>query len=170
MNVCFQCHGSGYTILDKLSIETYKGSNVFTAPTQNTPAQCNVTVQGANQMMRSQQNSGVAESGRGVTLSGFYAPNGDVQARLGEINSAISDIALHEAEGWTVFIGVAQPVIDKRLPKPRLAIFRREAHKFFEDLPAWFFRTKAVQINRLCLSQASGFISLTLLYCEESGV
>ena len=43
MQVCFQCNGIKYVIENNnQSIQTYLGSNVFTAPTQNTPAVCNV--------------------------------------------------------------------------------------------------------------------------------
>ena len=41
MHVCIQCNGKGYTVLNNLSVETYLGSNVFTAPTQNKPSTCN---------------------------------------------------------------------------------------------------------------------------------
>ena len=127
-----------------------------------------VSVPGSNMMMRSQKNSGSAESGRGVSIAGFYVPNGEAQEKLKAIDSEqgpFSEIALHEAEGWTTFIGCAQSGVGA---KPfRVASFRRESHKFFEDLSAWFFRMKAAHVHRLCVSQSSGFISLAILYSDD---
>lgn len=34
MTVCFQCQGIKYTLPNNVSIQTYIGSNVFTAPKQ----------------------------------------------------------------------------------------------------------------------------------------
>ena len=122
-------------------------------------------------MMRSQKNSGSAESGRGVSIAGFYVPNGEVQEKLKTIDSEqgpFSEIALHEAEGWTTFIG-ATPGDESLNPNRfRVASFRRESHKFFEDLSAWFFRIKATHVHRLNISQSSGFISLTILYSDDA--
>ena len=120
-------------------------------------------------MMRSQKISGSAESGRGVILSGFYVPNSEVQERLAALDKdqgPFSEIALHEAEGWTTFIA-ATGDSSKASGRFKVASLRRESHKFFEELPRWFFRTKAVYVHRLSISQSSGFISLTVLYAED---
>jgi len=118
--------------------------------------------------MADRKISGSAESGAGVMMSGFYAPNGEVQARLHDLDvdqGPFSEIALHESEGWTAVLASSE--IEPIDPGPsKIGFLRRESHKFFEDLPAWLFRIKAAHIARLHLSQASGFLSLTCLYSE----
>ena len=129
-----------------------------------------VTVAGANKMMRGQTTEGSADSGEGVTLSGFYVPNAEVQARLADLEIAkgpFTEIALHESEGWTFFM--ASLGITTLPPSCVLKIgyFRREAHRFFDELPAWMAKTGAVHVRRLSLAQASGFLSLTVLYARR---
>ena len=129
-----------------------------------------VTVAGSNMMMRSQKTSGSAESGCGVCLAGFYIPNADVQERLKQTSNdqgPFDEIALHEAEGWTTFLGSTRGDHGELKGPRKIASYRRESHKFFEDLSAWFFRTKATKVHRLCISQSSGFISLTILYSDD---
>lgn len=130
-----------------------------------------VVVPGSNMMMRSQKTSGSAESGRGVCLAGFYVPNSEVQERLKAIDAdqgPFTEIALHECEGWTTFLGVTAGDPSLKTRPSHISYYRRESHKFFEDLPAWFFRLKATSVHRLGISQASGFISLTLLYSDDT--
>ena len=127
----------------------------------------------ANHMMRSQKNSGSAESGFGVVVSGFYSQNSDVMENLAKLDvdqGPFSEIALCENDGWTLFLGVSEePQLN--LSKQKVAFYRRECHRFFEDLPSWLYRTKAVHIHRMALSQSSGYLSLTMLYSENgSGV
>jgi len=133
-----------------------------------------VSPPGANMMMKSQKNAGSAESGYGVVLSGFYAPNAQAQDLLSKLDvdqGPFSEIALHESEGWTVFLGAREEPGKDVIGMTKIGFYRRESHKFFEDLPAWLFRTKAASILRMTLSQSSGFLSLTLLYAENgSGV
>ena len=132
-----------------------------------------VAVPGSNMMMRSQKISGSAESGRGVVLAGFYAPNNEVQERLKSIETdqgPFSEIALHESEGWTFFIGASESHGSLKSGTPKIGFYRRESHKFFDDLPAWLFQSKAVHIHRLTLSQSNGFLSLTWLYSDEPRV
>ena len=121
-------------------------------------------------MMKGQRNFGSAESGYGVVLAGFYAPNGEVQERLKSIEAdqgPFSEIALQECEGWTFFMGASSPGVN-RSGKLKMGFYRREAHKFFDDLPAWLFQSKAVHVHRLNLSQSNGFLSLTWLYSDQS--
>jgi hypothetical protein len=130
-----------------------------------------VTPPGSNMMMRSQKISGTAESGRGVCLSGFYAPNGEVQTRLKELDEnqgPFCEIDLHESEGWTTFIGATPGDESLNTSRFRVASFRRESHKFFDELSSWFFRIKATHVHRVKISQSSGFISLTMLYSDDA--
>jgi hypothetical protein len=130
-----------------------------------------VSVPGANHMMRDQKNAGSAESGAGVSLFGFYVPNAEVGERLRLLDiehGPFSEIALHESEGWTFFIGASEvPPHSTSTLYRKVGFYRRESHKFFEDLPAWLFRSKAIHVHRLNLSQSSGFLSLTWLYSDE---
>ena len=124
-----------------------------------------VVAPGANNMMRSQKNFGSAESGRGVMLAGFYAPNGEVQDRLKAMDAdqgPFSRIALHESDGWSFFLGASGPVVTHGVS--RVGHFRRESHKFFDDLAMWLFQTKATGIRDMALSQSNGFLSITFLY------
>ena len=128
-----------------------------------------VQAPGSNMMMRSQKTEGSAESGRGVVMAGFYVSNADVSKRLQETDIAhgpFTEISLFESEGWTAFIGCSNPgVLSAR--KLKVGHFRREAHKFFEDLPKYLFQSRAVHVHRLNLSQSSGFLSLTWLYSDD---
>jgi hypothetical protein len=133
-----------------------------------------VTVPGSNQMMASQQVQGSAISGRGVTLSGFYLPNGDAASRLKLLEQdqgPFTELSLNELEGWTYFVGASgDPALNAGPLK--VGYFRRESHRFFGDLGTWFFQTKATSVKRISLCQSSGFLSLTLLYSvgESAGV
>ena len=131
-----------------------------------------VSPPGANMMMRGQKIAGSAES-NGVAVSGFYVPNGQVHDHLRDCDTnhgPFSEIALHESEGWTTFLGVHQPLPQTPKAGWKVAFYRRESHKFFEDFGAWFFRTGSTSVHRLSISQSSGFLSLTLLYSDESRV
>ena len=41
MRVCVQCNGEKYVVANNRSIQTYLGSNTFTAPTQTPAVACN---------------------------------------------------------------------------------------------------------------------------------
>lgn len=127
-----------------------------------------VEVLGANQMMKGRKIAGSADSGAGVGLTGFYVANGELQERLrslDETEGPFSDVALFESEGWTAFIAVIGPRYEGGPLK--VGHFRRESHRFFEELPAWFFKTKAVSIERITIIQASGFLTLLFLYAGQ---
>ena len=132
-----------------------------------------IAVKNANQMMASQKIAGSAESGKGVVLAGFYCTNGDVQDRLRAIETdqgPFTEIALHESDGWTFFIGSSEEPGVHRGGVLKMGHYRRESHKFFDDLPAWLFQSRAVHVHRLTLSQSNGFLSLTWLYSDEPRV
>lgn len=119
-------------------------------------------------MMQGRKNAGSADSGSGVLLAGFYAPNAEVDARLKTLDAdfgPFSEIAIHECEGWTAAIASSEGA--GRPGCLKIGVFRREAHRFFEDLPAWLFKTNASHIHRLSISQSSGFLSLTCLYSDD---
>lgn len=129
-----------------------------------------VQAPGSNMMMRSQKTEGSAESGRGVVMAGFYVSNADVSKRLQETDIAhgpFTEISLFESEGWTAFIGCSEEPLPVKTRALKVGHFRREAHKFFEDLPKYLFQSRAVHVHRLNLSQSSGFLSLTWLYSDD---
>ena len=123
---------------------------------------------GANRMMSDGKTSGSADSGAGVSVAGFYVPNGVVPTHLKEIEQdfgPFTEIALHESEGWTFFLGVHGDVRSyDTAPVWKLGYFRRESHKFFVDLPVWAFSSRAVRVKRLTIFQSSGSLSLAWLY------
>lgn len=112
---------------------------------------------------------GSADSGYGITLEGFHCPTSEYGARMAEIQkkvteSRITDIYCYEDNGYATALVLRK---EQGLPVPqksKIATFRREPHKFFQDLPAFFKTTKAQFIDRMTLTGSLGSISLTVLY------
>jgi hypothetical protein len=124
------------------------------------------TTPGANQMMGGLQMSGQASSGYGVTLSGFYCPNAEVAVRIQEMDSKegpFQTIASVELNGHTLFVaGKSDP---NSFPETaKIAIFRREPHKFFSDLPRFLYSLRAKSIDGISVSGSLGSVCLTILY------
>lgn len=109
---------------------------------------------------------GIAESGYGITLAGFHCPNIEVGARLQELLAKLdrpSDIAQFENNGYTTLLLCARSGLSIPLDV-KVAMFRREPHKFFQDLPEFLKSTKAQFVDRMILIGSLGSISLTVLY------
>jgi len=110
--------------------------------------------------------SGKAETGYGVTLAGFHSPTLQFAAKLAELESTIGridDFATTEDNGWVTAIALHRETTALP-PTKKLATFRREPHKFFQDLPKFMYSTKAVYVDRIFLTGSLGSVSFTLLY------
>lgn len=122
-------------------------------------------------MMQSLILNGKAESGYGVTIVGFHDEVGKFNARLEELKSQVDpihNIETFEYNGYATCLISSQEKFSRE--KPQVAIFRREPHKFFQDLPKFLSSTKAAVIDNMILSGSLGSISLTLLYRPCEGV
>lgn len=118
-------------------------------------------------MMAPAQLEGVADSGFGILLHGFHAPVQEAPARLDALKSKLSgrarEIAFVEDNGYVTCL-----VVERRTPaipsNSEFAMFRREPHRFFIDLPKFIASTRAQLVDRLILSGSLGSVSLVLLY------
>jgi hypothetical protein len=132
-----------------------------------------VEVAGGSNMMQGFLTEGSADSGYGMSLKGFYCQNAEVPGRLEALYAKgfINDFVTFEVNGYTLFLAVKRESCQVPLDR-KIATYRREPHKFFADLPAFFAKTKAQYIDRMTLSGSLGSISLTLLYrpVNDSGV
>ena len=131
-----------------------------------------VEVAGGSHMMAGFLTEGSAESGYGIGLHGFYCPNAEYPGRLETLYKRlgfINDFATHESNGYILFLAVKRE--SYQIPIDRKMItYRREPHKFFQDLPGFLAKTKAQLIDRMSLSGSLGYISLTILYRSVSEV
>ena len=110
--------------------------------------------------------AGKAESGYGVTLAGFHCPIIQIAAKLSELEASIGridDFAVTEDNGWATCVALHRETTALP-PTKKMATFRREPHKFFQDLPKFLYSTKAVYVDRIGLSGSLGSVSFTLLY------
>jgi hypothetical protein len=128
----------------------------------------------ANHMMQGFLTEGSADSGYGMSLKGFYCPNAEYPGRLEALYAKagfINDFVTFEVNGYTLFMAAKRESYQVPLDR-KIVTYRREPHKFFQDLPAFFAKTKAQFIDRMTLSGSMGSISLTLLYrtVNDSGV
>ena len=133
-----------------------------------------VEVSHSSNMMQGFLTEGSADSGYGISLKGFYCPNVEYPGRLDALYAKagfINDFVTFEVNGYTLFLAVKRESYQVPLDR-KIVTFRREPHKFFADLPAFFAKTKAQFIDRMTLSGSLGSISLTLLYrpVNDSGV
>lgn len=133
-----------------------------------------VEVAVGSNMMQGFLTEGSAESGYGMSLKGFYCPNAQYAERLDALYAKagfINDFATFEVNGYVLFLAAKRESCQVSIDR-KIATYRREPHKFFADLPAFFAKTKAQFIDRMTLSGSLGSISLTLLYrpVGEAGV
>lgn len=127
-----------------------------------------------NTMMSPAALEGTADSGYGITLAGFHCPVIEFGKKQGELLAKFPephDIVSHEDNGYVTFLAI------KREPsifsgKREMRTFRREPHKFFQDLPRFLSSTRAEFIDRMILTGSLGSISFTILYrpSESPGV
>lgn len=126
------------------------------------------TIEGANRMMPGVEFAGVAESLYGTSLGGFHCRRIEFQAKLEDLLKKMGrfdHIAQVEQEDFITFVAAKSDyALDTDL-KP--AFFRRETHKFFQDLEKFLFGLKAAHIQELSLSGSLGSVSLTLLYSSD---
>ena len=133
-----------------------------------------VEVAGSSNMMQGFLTEGSAVSGYGITLCGFYCPNVEYSGRLESLYTRqgfINDFVTFEVNGYILFLAAKREAYQVPLDR-KIITYRREPHKFFSDLPAFFAKTKAQYIDRMTLSGSLGSISLTLLYrpVNDTGV
>ena len=122
-------------------------------------------LQTGSRMMAGIQMSGSGESGFGITLSGFHCPTIEFGARLHELEKkiVIKDFVQWEDSGYITFIAMSRDTY--AIPEERkIATFRREPHKFFQDLPKFLAGTRAQFIDRMVVTASMGSLSLTVLY------
>lgn len=127
-------------------------------------------------MMAGIMLQGSADSGYGISLAGFHCPTSEYGARMTDLQkqvseSRITDIVSFEDNGYVTAIVLRK---EPGLPTPqksKIATFRREPHKFFQDLPDFVRKTKAQFVDRMTITGSLGSISLTVLYrpVEEPG-
>lgn len=118
-----------------------------------------------NTMMSAPVLEGVAESGYGVRLAGFHIRRADYAKRLAEFQEkfpAVMTMAVWESDGYVTFLGGTTDRSGVYVPS-QPAVFIREPHKFFIDLPAFLRSTRALWIHQMLLSGSLGSITLTLL-------
>ena len=129
---------------------------------------------GGSNMMQGFLTEGSAESGYGISLHGFYCPISEYPARMDALYAKagfVNDFVTFEVNGYVLFLAAKRETY--QIPMDRkIVTFRREPHKFFQDLPGFLAKTKAQMIDRMSLSGSLGSISLTLLYrpVGEAGV
>lgn len=118
-------------------------------------------------MMQGIQNSGTAESGFGVALSGFHCPNLEVPGRLAELldsnPQAPCDIEVVEQNGYCTVLVAWQRDRIVDLDGVQITVFRREPHRFFVDLPKMLAQTRAGSLERMVLTGSLGSVSLVLM-------
>jgi hypothetical protein len=125
-------------------------------------------------MMQGFLTDGIADSGYGIILHGFYGPNAEYAGRLDALYAKagwVNDFVTFEVNGYILFLASKRESYQVPIDR-KIVTYRREPHKFFADLPAFFSKTKAQFIDRMTLSGSMGSISLTLLYrpVNDSGV
>lgn len=117
-------------------------------------------------MMAGVQMEGSADSGYGVRIAGFHCPVMEFGKRLEALKislGSIQDIEQIEINGHIMLLAMNRE--SALIPSLKeVASFRREPHKFFQDLPKFLLSTKAQFIDRMVLSGSLGSISLTLIY------
>ncbi len=109
---------------------------------------------------------GAAESGFGVKMGGFHCPVIEYGKRILDLLAKYpdaSDVVSHEENGYVTAIVMSREMT--HFPAERvIGVYRREPHKFFQELPRFLASTKAQYVDRLVLTGSLGSISLTLLY------
>lgn len=117
-------------------------------------------------MMQQEQLHGSGESGYGVRLSGFYCKSQDFARRMKELMVPCSEagaIAQSEVNGYLMFLRAESELPDNGTPV-FIGTYRREAHRFFPDLPEFLRSLKAKSVVDMTLTESYGGFSLTLLY------
>lgn len=115
-------------------------------------------------MMQTATTEGLADSGLGVRIWGFYSQNHEVSKKLSEIPKDFytSRIVQAESNGYLGLVAIENTCV--ATGRTELAIFRREPHKFFADLGDWLLKLKCAYVADLFLSESYGSLTLTLLY------
>lgn len=119
-------------------------------------------------MMQDLQLSGSAESGFGVTLTGFHSSTQNFPKQLAErvLPSLYAcRIAQAESAGFQMFLR-AENRQGTYAGDQKTASFRREPHKFFPDLPEFLRTCRVRSVDDMVLTESYGSYSLTLLYTE----
>ena len=119
---------------------------------------------GANRMMGGVLTSGISDSGYGATIGGFYGSGIDFIRNLQNLKSKMPEIdriVQYEENGFIAMLAAFG--YPSKAPLS-MASFRREPHKFFNDLSQFLRSTKARTIVDLQLTGSLGSMCLTILY------
>lgn len=120
-------------------------------------------------MMAGIRLEGAADSGYGVRLVGFHVQMPDFPSRLDALSKSTSVFECAQAEnnGWITFLAQEwRPVEETENfdgPK-KIAVFRREPHRFFLDLGEFLKKTRACFVDQILLSDSLGSVTLTMVY------
>lgn len=118
-------------------------------------------------MMAGLLTEGEASTGFGVRFYGFHTSSQDFPKKLSELIH--TDRTPHrflqcEVNGYLTCLAMQQErSIDTKLPL-QFGIFRREPHKFFQDLGEFLHRIAAVHVIDFSLTSSLGSLTLTILY------
>lgn len=118
------------------------------------------TVAGANQMMAPPVLEGIAENGSGVLLGGFHGKVLEFAGHLDEFKKKfglMDEVAQFEIEGHVLFMATRNFLLKS---PDNVAVFRREPHKFFQDLPKFLYSLSTDSISGISVSGSLGVVSL----------
>lgn len=120
-------------------------------------------------MMQGYQMSGSAETGYGLTVSGFHCPvmqfGSELQTLLERTTGEVVDVVQFEDNGYSTLLLLSSDGRPADLSGlTRIASYRREPHRFFQDLPKAISPLKIKQVLKLSLSGSLGSLQLILLY------
>jgi hypothetical protein len=119
------------------------------------------------QMMAGLLTEGEASTGFGVRLYGFHSSSQDYPKKLSDVirDDRIPQKFLQcEVNGYLTFLAMQQERGMEPDSPLQIGIFRREPHKFFQDLGEFLHHTSAFYIHDLSLTSSLGSLTLTILY------
>jgi hypothetical protein len=122
-------------------------------------------------MMAGPKTSGVAESGYGVKIAGFFGPVRDFANNLRVVQDALKSpglIATCEQEGYVTFLAV-QNETALVFANESIAFYRRETDKFFAGLTAFLASIKAQHITSIAICGSGGSLCLSVVYNPTPG-
>jgi len=122
-------------------------------------------------MMQAVVLQGEASNDSGlVKLAGFITNSGDISKKCEEVfppDSGWRKLAHTESNGRMMLLALQSPTDAPYIPR-KVAVYRREDHKFFVDLSFIFQRLAIATIDDVTVSESHGSFSMVLLYTERS--
>ena len=115
-------------------------------------------------MMASPVLEGIFENSNGVKIGGFHCRVMEVAGRLEDFKKKFGRIDLvfqHELEGHVLFVAVQNFKGSGTLTRD-VTYYRREPHRFFQELPRFFSSLSCENIHAVSVSGSMGVLSMVI--------